>query len=393
MSSSRGSTTPAGPGRHRWCRAAVGGAVGALSLTGLVGGVIATSSVRAAATAHGTARPAPHRPTLLDTTAPPPDPVPLAPGTEVSAGLDQSDPFLTEADGHYVLITSGGTASDPVNVPLTSSTDFVHWSPPVDALPTLPPWAQHGFTWAPDLHRFGGTYALYFTAMVADHSPQTECIGSAFASSPTGPFTASPTPFICQLDMGGTIDPRVFVDRDGTPWMLFKSDQNVGGSDTPTVMWSQRLSPDGTRLLGSPSRLMSPDRPWQGSIVEAPDMGEVGGAYWLVYSGNWYNTPDYAIGAARCTGPAGPCADIGPTPLLASNFQGLGPGEASVFDDPAGVWMLYSPRRSLAPKPDIPPRPVYIVRLGFTPRGPYLAGGPLPGAADLLTLPIWSRTP
>ena len=123
---------------------------------------------------------------------------------------------------------------------------------------------------------------------------------------------------------------------------------------------------------------MTPDRPWQGTIVEAPDMVLVGGAYWLVYSANWYNSPDYAIGAARCAGPAGPCADTGPTPLLASNFQGLGPGEASVFHDAAGIWMLYSPRRSLAPKPDVPPRPVFITRLGFTTQGPYLAGGPLP---------------
>jgi hypothetical protein len=177
------------------------------------------------------------------------------------------------------------------------------------------------------------------------------------------------------------------------PWMLFKSDQNIGGASEPTVMWSQRLSADGSRLLGAPSRLMVPDRPWQGTIVEAPDMLLVNGAYWVVYSANWYNSPGYAIGAARCWGPAGPCADTGPSPLLASNAQGDGPGEASVFRDGSGIWMLYSPRRSLAPKPDVPARPVYITRLGFTASGPYLAGGPLPGPTDLLTIPLWSSTP
>jgi len=338
-----------------------------------------------------------HRPTSPATsgsvTAPPPDRIPIAPGTEVPAGLDESDPFLTVAAGRYVLVTSGGTAGDPVNVPLATSTDFVHWSTPVDALPVLPGWASPGFTWAPDLHRFGSTYALYFTAMLAHYEPDTECIGSAFSASPTGPFTASPTPLICQLDQGGSIDPRVFVDSDGTPWMLWKSDQNIGGATTPTKMWSQQLAADGTHLLGTPSFLLSPDRAWQGTIVEAPDMVEVDGAYWVVYSANWYNSPDYAIGAARCQSPAGPCADTTPGPLLASNFQGLGPGEASVFHDPAGIWMLYSPRRSLAPQPDIPARPVYITRLGVTSRGPYLADGPLPDAADLLQLPIWAPTP
>ena len=158
-------------------------------------------------------------------------------------------------------------------------------------------------------------------------------------------------------------------------------------------MWSQRLSADGAALVGSPSFLLSPDEPWQGTIVEAPDMVEVGGAYWVFYSANWFNQPAYAVGAARCQGPAGPCRDVSPGPLLSSNLQGQGPGEASVFHDGAGYWMVYSPWRSLAPLPDIPPRPVYITRIGIGPAGPYLAGGPPPTAADLLDLPIWSPSP
>jgi len=332
-------------------------------------------------------------PSALLTPSAPPAPwaphAPAAPGTLVSGGADQSDPFLTVASGRYLLLTSGGTGSQPVNVPVATSTDFVHWTDPVDALPVLPAWAQPGFTWAPDLHRFGSRFALYFTAMLKSHAPQTECIGSAFAGSPTGPFTAQPRPIICQIDQGGSIDPRVFVNSDGTPWMLWKSDQNIGGSPTPTKMWSQRLSPGGAALLGRPSFLMAPDEPWQGTIVEAPDMVEVRGTYWVIYSANWYNQPAYGVGAARCAAPAGPCRDQTPNPLLASNSQGEGPGEASAFHDDTGVWMLYSPWRSLAPKPDFPPRPVYITRLDFTPQGPYLAPGPLPSAADLLGRPFW----
>jgi hypothetical protein len=397
MNGNGGTTAPEPVGRHRhgWLRILAWSVVLAVALASIVGAVTGTSAARASSRHLDTSShegPATAVPLLVDTSAPPPSRAPQAPGVDIGAGLDESDPFLTVTEGRYVLITSGGTKADPVNVPLTTSTDFVHWTAPVDAMPVLPPWAQHGFTWAPDLHRFGSTYALYFTSLVASSTPLTECIGSAFSSSPTGPFTPSPLPFICQLDQGGSIDPRVFVDGSGTPWMLWKSDQNIGGAATPTLMWSQEFSTDGTQLLGGPSVLMSPDRPWQGTIVEAPDMVEVAGAYWVISSDNWYNSPAYAIGAARCAGPAGPCADVGPAPLMASNLQGGGPGEASVFHDQAGIWMLYSPRRSLAPKPDIPARPVYITRLGFTPDGPYLAGGPLPSAADLLTLPIWSQT-
>jgi hypothetical protein len=62
-----------------------------------------------------------------------------------------------------------------------------------------------------------------------------------------------------------------------------------------------------------------------------------------------------------------------------------------VFADSSGVWMLYSPRRSFAPRPDLPPRPVDITRLGFTPAGPYLAaGGPPPSLEVLGAGSLWS---
>jgi hypothetical protein len=321
---------------------------------------------------------------------PPATPNPLAPGLLVPAGQNQSDPFLYLSGGRYFLYASGGPETPVVNVPVASATTFDDWSPVSDALPLLPPWAVPGYTWAPDIHQFGSTYVLYFTAFVRGSSPSMQCIGDAVGTAPDGPFTALRTPFICQADQGGSIDPRVFTDGNGANWMLWKSDQNIGGSDTPTKMWSQPLTASGLGLGGQPSELMGPDERWQGSIVEAPDMVEVGGAYWVVYSGNWFNQPSYGIGAARCTGPAGPCADTSPHPVLGTNQQGEGPGEASVFKDSTGVWMLYSPERSLAPRPD-PPRPVYITRLGFAAAGPYLAaGGPPPSLVALSALPLWS---
>ena len=53
-------------------------------------------------------------------------------------------------------------------------------------------------------------------------------------------------------------------------------------------------------------------------------MVEVDGAYWDFYSGNWFNQPAYAIGAARCAGPAGPCADT--SAVAAARLQRPGAG-------------------------------------------------------------------
>jgi beta-xylosidase len=313
-----------------------------------------------------------------DVTVPQPTTDPPAPGLLVPSGQNQSDPVVISDYGRYYLYTSGEPNQPFINIPVASSTNFTQWGPVTDALPVLPSWAVPGFTWAPDVHRFGGLYVLYFTAIVKGTSPAMECIGSATAFSAVGPFTPSQTPFICQSNQGGSIDPRVFTDSDGTNWMLFKSDQNIGGASVPTRIWSQPLAPDGLSLTGVPVDILGPDEPWEGTVVEAPDLVRVNDTYWLFYSANWFNQPQYAIGAARCTGPAGPCDEVSTAPLLASNLQGVGPGEESILSTPTGVWMLYTPVKSKAPKPDIPLRPVYIVRLGFKTTGPYLATGALP---------------
>jgi hypothetical protein len=379
---------PVGAGPSAQQRVAVALAV----LVGLVVMVIAAVQSGASATpeAHSaspTHRPSPaiggHAPAghdlvASDVTAPEPTTIPLAPGLPVPSGQNESDPVVITDHGRYYLYTSGDPSQPIINVPVTSSSNFNQWGPVTDALPVLPGWAVPGFTWAPDVHRFGNHYVLYFTAIVKGTSPAMECIGSSTANSAVGPFTPSQRAFICQADQGGSIDPRVFTDDDGTNWMLFKSDQNIGGAPVPTRIWSQPLAADGLSLTGVPVDILGPDEPWQGTVVEAPDLVRVHGAYWLFYSANWFNQPQYAIGAARCTGPAGPCDEVSTTPLLSSNLQGLGPGEQSVFTSPSGVWMLYTPTKSLAPKPDA--RPVFITRIGFTAEAPYLASGAPPPA-------------
>jgi beta-xylosidase len=183
---------------------------------------------------------------------------------------------------------------------------------------------------------------------------------------------AQSNPFICQTASGGSIDPRVFTDADGSNWMVWKSDENIGGSATPTNIWTSRLSADGLTLVGSPTRILAPDEAWQGTIVEAPDLVLVGGKYWLFYSANWFDQPVYGIGVASCAGPQGPCQDLSTQPLVSTNLQGDGPGEESVFVGRNGIWMLYNPWRSYAPTGITPPRPVAIARIGFGPFGPYL---------------------
>jgi hypothetical protein len=309
--------------------------------------------------------------------SPPPVGDPSAPARVVLSGPDAPDPFVLVDGSHEYMYTSNGTLTH-VNVPEYSILADHRWGDLRDALPELPPWAFGGFTWAPDVRRVLGGWALYFTAAVRGASPPMQCIGDAFGSSPLGPFKPVKKLFICQVAHRGSIDPRTFVDAEGNLWLYWKSNDNA----SPNIPWTtgngftgiyaQRLSASGRALLGTAKLILQPSLPWEGTILEAPDMLFEQGRYWMFYSGNWFNSPEYAIGVARCEGPVGPCTPVTTHPLLTSNEQGAGPGEESVFEDSSGIWMLYAPWASNDPRPT-PNRPVVEVRLGFTPAGPYIA--------------------
>jgi hypothetical protein len=317
-----------------------------------------------------------HWPADVAYDSPPPTADPAAPGTFIDFGGDQTDPFVLAEDGTYYLFTSRQALGAGANVPVRTAAVVGHWGPVTDAMPELPAWAQPGWAWAPDVHRFGDHDVLYFTALVRGSSPAIMCIGAAVGTRITGPYVALPAPIVCQFLAGGSIDARTFEDADGQTYLLWKSDQNAVSHVTPTQIYSQPLSTDGLHVLGRATQIFGPDEPWQGEIVEAPDLVQVAGAYFLFYSGYWFNQPGYAIGAAPCAGPLGPCADTSRAPLLGSNEQGSGPGEESVFADARGIWLVYAPFHSSFVPLLTPPRPATVARLGFDNGGVYVAATP-----------------
>jgi hypothetical protein len=67
-----------------------------------------------------------------------------------------------------------------------------------------------------------------------------------------------------------------------------------------------------------------------------------GGHYTLFFSGNDWNSANYSVGVASCTGPLGPCSDVTPNPILSSGPGVAGPGGEWVFADTAGnYWIAF----------------------------------------------------
>ncbi len=149
--------------------------------------------------------------------------------------FDFPDPFVLRVGNLYVAYATNSTEG---NIQIIDSTDLVHWSAVGNALPNLPAWAEPGGTWAPSVLQVGGTFVLYYVAMVAGARDE-ECISVATATSPEGPFVDnSVAPLVCQSCLNGSIDPSPFVDATGTPYLEWKSN---GGAGHPATIWSAQL--------------------------------------------------------------------------------------------------------------------------------------------------------
>ena len=261
--------------------------------------------------------------------------------------------FLTINSSYYAF----STASSGHNIPLATSPDFTTWTAyPHDTLPTLPPWSS-GATWAPSVFELSPQeFIMYFTATYTQN-PSTHCLGYATASTPTGPYNStSPQPLICPVDQGGAIDPSIFKDADGTLYLVYKIDGNSlpngGGGPCgnaagvhPTPIMLQKLGPDGVTLVGAPMQLL--DRgPADGPLIEAPDLILADGTYYLFFSSNCYNGPDYDTSYATAGSVAGPYKKSG-RPLLTSSRDGgnsdggklFSPGGATV-GEVGGRWNM-----------------------------------------------------
>jgi beta-xylosidase len=182
---------------------------------------------------------------------------------------------------------------------------------------------------------------LHYTAR--DRRKNVQCIGVATASDPRGPFRDDrKEPLVCQTELGGTIDSHAFRDADGQLYLYYKNDGNAVRK--PTEIWAQRLTPDGTGLVGTPVSLgLKNDKPWEAHVIEAPTMVRRPGGYTMLYSAHHFGwEPDqrlsaYAMGYATCTSPMGPCTDAPENPILHSYRDSQagclsGPGHQSVFE-------------------------------------------------------------
>ena len=264
--------------------------------------------------------------------------------TPAHAG-DFPDPSVLQWAGVYYGFATQNFApmAKTINIQVSTSSDGINWSSnTTDALPQLGAWAEQGDTWAPSVAYSTALneFVMYYVAIEA--SSGDECIGEAVSSAPLGPYTdSSAAPVVCQNspgdNLGGSIDPDIFVNPQGVASLIWKSDGNHVG--VATDLWAQTLNANLLTFAAnsSPMELLSDDAAWQGGIVEGPDMVNENGVDYLFYSGGDEGSSTYAIGYAVCPiSLESPCTDASMNgPLMASQSGMSGPGGPSVFSPPS----------------------------------------------------------
>lgn len=253
------------------------------------------------------------------------------------------DPDIVRFGSTWYTYTTGTTWGNNIGV-LMSGAPSTGWRTMTGktygstALSSIPSWQVPGTQWAPGVYAWGGRYVMFFAAQ--QRSSGKWCISVASSSSPTGRFEDRTSgPIICQLDLGGSIDPQPFVDANNHPWLLWKN--NDGSSKAVSRVWAVPLSADGMSPAGGVSEVMAKDTsrfPWQ-LTVDNPQMVVVDGVHYLFFSGGNWEDATYNVAYAVCAGPTGPCTTAA-NPILTSYGTTAGPGGATVERDAGGNWWL-----------------------------------------------------
>jgi len=316
-----------------------------------------------------------------------------------------ADPSVIKGtDGYWYAF---GT-SDPLRegekvrhlLPMSRSRDLVNWTYLGDAFSeaTRPAWAdtaRDASLWAPEIHRVGKEYRLYYvvTETTVTDEPNDNAIGMAAGPTPAGPWTDSGAPVVGPRRGGAgepgnfrwTFDPDVVTDTDGSQHLYYGS--YYGG------IFHTRLDATGRRAVGEATQVAI-DNKFEGAYVTRK------GGYWYLFASTANccagPTTGYSVQVGRSRSLTGPFVDqqgvrltdsrAGGTPVLYQNGnRWIGAGHNTVATDDAGQdWIVYHAIDRADPYLDgtdgINERPMLIDRLDWPGGWPVVRGGCGPSA-------------
>ncbi|MDO4462753.1 MAG: family 43 glycosylhydrolase [Bacteroidia bacterium] len=228
------------------------------------------------------------------------------------------DPVMAYEDSVYYLYTTG------YGVSCYSSKDLKQWHVEKPCMTALPQWLQETqpfakmHLWAPDVIYYGGEWHIFYSSSA--FGKNTSLIGhlttktldprkAEFGWQDKGKIIQS----IPNRDNWNAIDPNIYLDENGKPWMVFGS--FWGG--IKTVKLSDDLSaiaqPEEWHTLSSrPRSFEIPSEEAGDGAVEAPFVTKYGEYYYLFVSIDYCcrgSESTYKVVVGRSKNAVGPYVD------------------------------------------------------------------------------------
>ena len=292
-------------------------------------------------------------------------------------GVDACGPPLVD---YWMACTGKGDGGGIYR--LYHSTDLVDWEPAGSVFPPghEPAWVG-AQTWAPEIHRVGDRFVVYYSAQPPPVGSQQQyfCLGAGVADTPAGPFEDIGAPLLCDPAVSLIDASYLHEQAADRHWLVLQAELERAGQD------------DEHRRHRARTR--RPVRAWRahGAHRKRSALGgrHRGGAlglaarrrYHLFYSADLYNN-GYKVGVARAASPTGPFEKLG-HPILESSDVWLHPGHNSAVLAHGETFMVY--HAYPAADPSLGRRPL-LDRIDWDDDGwPMVNGGHPSGAAvDLL---------
>ena len=286
------------------------------------------------------------------------------------------DPSLTRDGNVYYLFSTPAPAVAPTPralVPFKTSTDGVTWTNRGAVFSTLLPWWSADIpmpeTWAADVRKVNGTYFLYYSISAWFDFNSSIGLATNTTLDPANPAYAwVDRGKVIDFRNGGSgvnvIDPNLFVDDDGTFWLVY-------GSYRSGVRLVQ-LNPSSGKLLQDPPTVTV----LTNGLGEGSSLIKHGGYYYLLVSrGTCCAGLDstYQVVMGRSQARNGPyltrdnrrMLDGAYTVLLAGDAMRPGQGGQSFYEENGQLYMVY--HAYTAPSGDslINVRPVFFDPAGW----------------------------
>lgn len=268
--------------------------------------------------------------------------------------ITMGDPFILKTGANFYLY---GTDNEN-GIVVYQSKDLSAWSGPCGvtnglALHKNDVWGEKWF-WAPEVYEIDGVFYMFFS--VEEH------IAVATSKSPLGPFTQKNKETLLQTK---AIDTHLFVDDDGRKYLYYVAFTNGN------VIWMCEMKNDCLSVQeNSIKECFGCSQPWEFStknpvakVNEGPYVLKHNNLYYMIYSANHFENPDYGIGYAIASKPTGPWHKYEGNPIIASNENMKGTGHCAFFkDQDDNLNVVYHSHYS---KEKVQPRLVHINQCKF----------------------------